>query len=82
MQGPSSSVSSRSEGVFVLKLDSQKLAPRFVKPFKVDKVVNSSVVCIKLPSSLKVHLTFHVSLLKPVSGSDLVPPSKVLPQVN
>lgn len=57
-----------------LQVDSQKLAPRFFGDFEVDKVVNSSAVCLKLPLSLKEHSSFHMSLLKPVSKSDLVTP--------
>ncbi|KAK9533156.1 hypothetical protein VZT92_008305 [Zoarces viviparus] len=58
-----------------LQVESRKLAPRFVRPFEVDKIINPSAVRLKLPASLKVHPTFHVSLLKPVSSSPLCPPA-------
>lgn len=38
-----------------------------VGPFEVDRMVNMAVVRLKLPASINVHLTFHVSWVKPVS---------------
>lgn len=54
-----------------LQMESQKLAPHFVLPFKVDRVVNTASVHMELPTSVKVHPTFHVSLIKPVLDSEL-----------
>ena len=54
-----------------LQVESRKVAPRFVGPFVVEKVVNPSAVRLKLPASLPMHPTFHVSQLKPVSSSEL-----------
>ena len=62
-----------------LKVESKKLAPRYIGPFVVDSVVNPSAVKLKLPSTMRVHPTFHVSQLKPVSSSPLCPPSKAPP---
>lgn len=56
-----------------LKVDSRKLAPRFVGPFPISKVVNSVAVRLQLPRALRVHPTFHVSQLKPVKTCALVP---------
>lgn len=53
-----------------LQVRSHKLAPRFVGPFEVDRVINPAAVRLKLPASLPVHPTFHVSQLKPVSSTD------------
>ena len=58
-----------------LHVASRKLAPRFVGPFPISKVINPVAVCLCLPKSLKVHPTFHVSKLKPVLESRLVPSS-------
>lgn len=58
-----------------LKTDSRKLSPRYLGPFKITKIINPSAVWLKLPSSLRIHPTFHVSQLKPVLDSDLSPPA-------
>ena len=58
-----------------LHVASRKLAPWFVGPFPISKVINPVAVRLCLPKSLKVHPTFHVSKLKPVLESRLVPPS-------
>jgi len=62
-----------------LHVHSKKLAPRFVGPFPISRVINPVSVHLKLPRSLRVHPTFHVSKLKPVRESTLVPTSKPPP---
>jgi len=62
-----------------LQVDSRKLAPRFIGPFPVVRIINPSAVRLKLPDSLKVHPTFHVSLLKPVTTCALGPPAEPPP---
>uniref|UniRef100_A0A8C8DF20 Integrase catalytic domain-containing protein n=1 Tax=Oryzias sinensis TaxID=183150 RepID=A0A8C8DF20_9TELE len=62
-----------------LHVPSRKLAPRFVGPFPVSKVINSAAVGLRLPRSLRVHPTFHVSKVKPVVDSPLMPPSEPPP---
>lgn len=62
-----------------LQVESRKLAPRFVGPFAVQRMVNPSAVRLKLPRSMRVHPTFHVSKVKPVKESPLVPASRPPP---
>lgn len=54
-----------------LKTNSRKLSPRLLGPLEVTAIIHPAAV--KLPGSLKVHLVFHVSQLKPVRHSALCP---------
>ncbi|XP_061786544.1 uncharacterized protein [Nerophis lumbriciformis] len=56
-----------------LKVPSKKLAPRFVGPFPINKLVGPAAVRLRLPRSLRVHPTFHVSQIKPAKVSTMVP---------
>lgn len=56
-----------------LCVESKKLAPKVIWPFKIQKVVNPLAVRLKLSSSMKVLPTFHVSKVKPPRESPLVP---------
>ncbi|XP_015258675.1 PREDICTED: uncharacterized protein LOC107103468 [Cyprinodon variegatus] len=49
-----------------LKGMSRKLSPRFIGPYKIAQVINPSAICLHLPSSLRIHPTFHVSQVKPL----------------
>ena len=58
-----------------LRVPSKKLAPRFVGPFPISRVIGPAAVRLRLPRSLRVHPTFHVSQVKPVTENQQVPPT-------
>lgn len=50
-------------------------------PFEVDRMINAAAVRLRLPASMRVHPTFHISRVKPVVESDLSPPVEDPPPV-
>lgn len=58
-----------------LQVGLSKVAPRFVGPLEIEKIINPVAVRLKLPSTVRIHPTFHASRLKPVHESSLVPAS-------
>ncbi|XP_038575751.1 uncharacterized protein LOC119903573 [Micropterus salmoides] len=54
-----------------LQTPSKKLAPRFIGPYPIEAVINTSALRLTLPPHLKVHPVFHVSRVKPVATSTL-----------
>ena len=56
----------------------RKLLARWVGPFPVEHMVGNAAVKLRLPTNMKVHPTFHVSLVKPwVSSADGTNPPPV-----
>ena len=62
-----------------LPIFSRKLAPRYMGPYVVEKIINPSALRLLLPPSLKVHPVFHVSQVKPVVSSAMSPPAPAPP---
>lgn len=58
----------------LLQVASKKLTPRYVSPFEVERMIDTTAVCLKLPAALKIHSMFHVSRVKPVRELELSPP--------
>ncbi len=57
-----------------------KLAPKFIGPFTVTKIISPVTVRLKLPPAYRrIHSAFHVSKLKPVFHATIKPQTPVPP---
>ena len=56
----------------------KKLAPLWVRSYKVLEVVNSNVYKLALPTNLHLfHPVFNISVLKPYCGTVIPPPNTI-----
>uniref|UniRef100_A0A9J7ZVY5 Chromo domain-containing protein n=1 Tax=Cyprinus carpio carpio TaxID=630221 RepID=A0A9J7ZVY5_CYPCA len=63
-----------------LRSVSNKLAPKFIGPFTVTKIISPVAVRLRLPPVYRrIHSAFHVSKIKPVFHSHINPPVPVPP---
>ncbi|KAI2662624.1 Retrotransposon-like protein 1 [Labeo rohita] len=63
-----------------LRSVSNKLAPKFIGPFPVTKIISPVAVRLKLPPVYRrIHPVFHVSKIKPVFFARINPPVPVPP---
>src|SRR3954471_11964521 len=58
---------------------SRKFLPRFVGPFKISAIISPVAYRLNLLHTMKIHPTFHVSLLKPYINSDKFPRPQLPP---
>jgi hypothetical protein len=56
-----------------------KLCPRFIGPFQVVQVLYPVAYKLKLPSSMKCHPVFHISLLRPADTESALFPEREQP---
>ncbi len=57
---------------------SNRLAPKFIGPFSVTKIISPVAVRLKLPPAYRIiNPVFHVSKLKPIFHSTINPPVPV-----
>ena len=56
-----------------------KLDFKYLEKFKIIKKISSYAYKLKLPTSIKLHPVFHISLLKPVATDPLLEQTQPLP---
>ena len=58
-----------------------KLSPKYYGPYKVLQNICTMAYKLELPASSRVHLVFHVSCLKKVTG-DKIPVQTIFPELD
>jgi hypothetical protein len=54
-----------TKNIVLKKGSSRKLLPRFVEPFSIIQQINEDAFKIDLPTRLRMHNVFHISLFRP-----------------
>jgi len=67
------------QGTVVTNLGANKLAPRFIGPFKILKVLGDAYT-IYIPTAMRLHPTFYVGRLKPYDPATIPEPDPPRPQ--
>ncbi|GMG14498.1 unnamed protein product [Phytophthora fragariaefolia] len=67
------------QGSAVTNLGANKLAPRFIGPFKILKVIRDAYT-LDIPTSMRLHPTFYVGRLKPYIPATIRPPEAEHPR--
>lgn len=62
-----------------LKVPRKKLAPRFIGPFRILDAIGSQAYRLSLPTRMRIHNVFHVSLLEPWHGRGDEPAEESMP---
>ena len=62
------------------KNSANSLKPRRVGPFKITKIISPVAYELELPSTMKIHSVFHVSLLSPYYDSQVHFPDRTIPE--
>ncbi|KAE9331966.1 hypothetical protein PF008_g15164 [Phytophthora fragariae] len=67
------------QGTAVTNLGANKLAPRFIEPFKILKVIGDAYT-LDIPTAMRLHPTFYVGCLKPYVPATIPAPEAECPQ--
>ncbi|GMF48859.1 unnamed protein product [Phytophthora fragariaefolia] len=68
------------QGSAVTNLGANKLAPRFIGPFKILKVTGDDAYTLDIPTSMRLHPTFYVGRLKPYVPATIPAPEAERPR--